>query len=114
MPFDGHTKDAEQAYELLSSRYEALISSKGHLFADAPYSDMTFATEGVHLISNPTGLYAKEPVVYQTLHELMLLADREVIIHSPYAVLNGYISISPLTPERTDLVAYEKLKDLKG
>lgn len=28
------------------------------------------------------------------------------------AVLNGYVSISPLTADRTDLVAYEKIKDL--
>lgn len=37
--------------------------------------------------------------------------DTTVDIH---AVLNGYISISPLTAEKTDLVAYERLKELKG
>jgi len=90
-PFSGNTKNSDQVYELLNRRYEALRSLNPHLFADASYSDMTFATEGVHLISNPTGLYAKEPIVFQTLCELMVLADREVIIHSPYAVLNGYM-----------------------
>ncbi|MBR6766716.1 MAG: phospholipase D family protein [Clostridia bacterium] len=89
--FAENSEDAGQTSELLNSRYETLCSSKAHLFTDQDFTEMTFPTEGVHLISNPTGLYAKEPVVFQTLYELMALADREVIIHSPYAVLNGYM-----------------------
>ncbi len=39
--------------------------------------------------------------------------DGEDITYDIHAVLNGYISVTPLTIEKTDLGAYEKIKDVR-
>ena len=46
-------------------------------------------TRGVWLVSNPTGIYAKQPVVLEQLCDLIAHARQDVIVHSPYAVLNN-------------------------
>lgn len=84
----------EKVYSELDARYQHIRSEKPGLFESPDYVSMTQETRGVYLISNPTGLYAKQPVVFKTLCELMKLAEDEVIIHSPYAVLNGYMADS--------------------
>ena len=43
------------------------------------------------LLSNPTGVYGKEPVLFYELSQLMKQAKDRVIIHTPYVVLNGYM-----------------------
>jgi len=78
-------------YSELSGRYLDLRTFKPLLFAEYDLAAATEPTRGVHLVTGPTGLYAKEPVVFQTLYELMMRAEEDVIIHSPYAVLNGYM-----------------------
>lgn len=73
----------------LTERYVALSTARPELFTPADYPSVTSATDGVFLIANPTHPYAKDPMVFETLTALMQQAQREVIIHSPYAVLNG-------------------------
>lgn len=86
------TGTCDKVWSELEERYRAIEKSKPELFEETDYAAMTAETRGVCLISNPTGLYAKEPVVFQTLIELMRKAEKEVVIHSPYAVLNGYMA----------------------
>lgn len=83
--------DYTHIYDELNARYELLLSEKPELFLPFDYTAVTKPTQGVWLIANPTGLYAKEPIVFHQLHELMKLANKDIIIHSPYAVLNGYM-----------------------
>ena len=52
---------------------------------------MTCETNKVTLLSNPTGIYGKKPVLFYELSELMKQAKERVIIHTPYVVLNGYM-----------------------
>jgi len=75
-------------YAEMNARYEALKASKPDLFAPADYPAMTLPTRGVWLVSNPTNIDAKEPVVFETLCALMDTAREEITIHSPYCVLN--------------------------
>lgn len=88
---DGAGEDLRDMYAHLNARYEKLVREQPGLFEKADYEAMTLPTKGVHLISNPTGLYAKEPVVFHTLYSLMKQAKSDVVIHSPYAVLNDYM-----------------------
>lgn len=81
-------------YDEMNTRYQSLISEKSDLFLPFDYTAITEPTQGVWLAANPTGLYAKEPIVFHQLYELMKLADKDIIIHSPYAVLNGYMQES--------------------
>lgn len=88
-PLDESRREA--VYQELSDRYADIRAAKPSLFEPYDYAAATEPTHGVWLISNPTTIYAKEPTVFQQLYELMLLAEHEVIIHSPYAVLNDYM-----------------------
>ena len=42
-------------------------------------------------MTNPTHCYAKEPVVFYTITELMLQAEREVRFHTPYIICNDWM-----------------------
>ncbi len=81
----------QKVYVSLEERYENLKAAKPELFAPYDYEKVTVPTQGVWLISNPTGIYAKEPVVFGQLTAMMNRATDNVVIHSPYAVLNGYM-----------------------
>ena len=74
----------------LRERYQRLSESRPELFAGADYEAMTLPTSGVWLVSNPINTDAKQPVVFSTLCALMERAKDDVVIHSPYAVLNDY------------------------
>ena len=47
--------------------------------------------DGVKLVTNPTGIYAKEPVVFYIISELMKGAGERVDLHTPYIVCNDYM-----------------------
>ena len=79
----------EEVYRQLRERLSRLKAEKPDLFAPADYAAMTDATRGVWLISNPTTVYAKRPAAFGQLCALMDTAREEIVIHSPYAVLNG-------------------------
>lgn len=55
------------------------------------YGSNTVPTGKITLVSNPTGIYGKEPVVFHTMSVLMKNAKRSVLIHTPYAVFNDYM-----------------------
>ena len=84
----------------LLSRCQRLRQERPDLFEDTNYSDMTEPTKGVWLLSNPTGVYAKRPVLFTTLCALMQTAQSEVVIHTPYAVLN-----TPMREALTEVAA---------
>lgn len=75
----------------LNTRYHNLKVEQGELFRDFGYIKRTYETEGIHLLTNPTHIYGKEPMVFYQLTELMKNAKERVIIHTPYAVFNKYM-----------------------
>lgn len=81
----------DAVYAMLRERLTALKEEKPDLFAPADYAAMTDATRGVWLISNPTGIYAKRPEAFAQLCALMETAQEGIVIHSPYAALNGWM-----------------------
>ncbi|MCI8416447.1 MAG: phospholipase D family protein [Lachnospiraceae bacterium] len=72
----------------LAERYEKLKRENPQLFETPDYQACTYETRGISLISNPTGIYGKEPRVFYELTERMKRAREQVIIHTPYAVCN--------------------------
>lgn len=73
----------------LEERYQYLQEQYADLFEKpCDYTALTCRTERVRLVCGPTGIYGKEPKVFHTITELMLHADRQVIIHTPYVVSN--------------------------
>lgn len=77
--------------ELLHQRYEKLLTDYADCFEKPDYLSNTVEAGKIQLISNPIHRYCKEPVVFYTLTELMKSAKKEVIVHSPYAVMNKYM-----------------------
>ena len=55
---------------------------------DSGYTDETFETEKIALVSNPIHTGSKEPVVWYQLGELMKNAKDRVKIHTPYIICN--------------------------
>lgn len=84
-------KKVKKQTDMLTERYLSLLSAYSECFETPDYEAVTVEAGKIQLISNPTTLYAKEPVVFYTLSELMKNAREEVIIHTPYAVFNSYM-----------------------
>lgn len=77
--------------EHLHDRYGYLLETYPEQFEPFDYEEATLTAGKITLISNPIGIYEKEPVVFYTLARLMEAAEEEVIIHTPYAVFNDYM-----------------------
>lgn len=71
----------EEEYKEYAAEYKERIF-------DSDYTDETFETEKITLVSNPIHTGAKEPVVWYTLGELMKNAKERVKIHTPYIICN--------------------------
>ncbi len=85
-------KDAiKEIREMLRNRYEEIVKNRPDLCQAFDYSTVTVEANKITLISNPTGLYEKEPVVFYELTELMKQAKERVFIHTPYAVCNQWM-----------------------
>ena len=78
----------DAVYDELRQRWADIRRDKPELFEPVDYLDFTEPTGGVWLVSNPTTIYAKQPGVFTQLATLMRRAEKDVVIHSPYAVLN--------------------------
>ena len=50
--------------DMLTKRYEKLKQENPGLFRDCDYGEMTCETNKVTLLSNPTGIYGKKPVLF--------------------------------------------------
>ena len=55
---------------------------------ETDYTDETFETEKITLVSNPIHTGSKEPVVWYQLGKLMKNAKNRVKIHTPYIICN--------------------------
>ena len=102
-------RKVKEAVEMLHDRYAALAASRPDLLDPPAESDSSRRAQAlsyyaantreagkITLVSNPTGIYGKEPVVFFTLTELMKHAREDVTIHTPYAVFNAYM-YDPMT-----------------
>lgn len=78
----------KEKLDFLKERYTYLKSEWPNIFGEYSYKEHTVETNKITLISNDTHIYGKEPKVFYTLTQLMKEADKEVVIHSPYAVFD--------------------------
>lgn len=86
-------KGVQSEVNVLKKRYAQIKRDKPELFVeDGHYDQITVPIKKATLVSNPKGIYGKEPEVWYQLKELMLNAKDKVIIHTPYAVLSSEMS----------------------
>lgn len=76
----------KKATEELKDLYDTMKVTHEDWFTKADYQSMTVETKQISLISNPTGLYAKEPQAFYSLCKLMECAEDSVCIHTPYII----------------------------
>lgn len=82
-------KGVKEELDSLKANYQVLKKEKPELFkTDDHYDKVTVPIKKATLISNPKGIYGKEPLVWYELQQLMLQAKERVVIHTPYAVLD--------------------------
>ncbi|MCI8514355.1 MAG: phospholipase D family protein [Lachnospiraceae bacterium] len=89
-------EDIRAERERLEERYDELRERRPDLFEPQgpgayDYEAVTCETDAIRLLSNPTTIYGKEPVVFYQLTELMKQAKDRVMIHTPYAVCSDYM-----------------------
>lgn len=97
-PKEGQKKKVAEACSLLKERYKTLSSQYPELFCEADpspalsyYQKATVPAGKITLVSNPTGIYGKEPVVFCTMARLIKEAKEQVNVHTPYAVFNDFM-----------------------
>jgi len=79
------------AGEELYDVYENMSAEYGDWFRSLDYESITVPVNHIELVSNPTNIFSKEPVVFYTVTELMLRAEEEVVFHTPYTICNEWM-----------------------
>lgn len=102
-------KKVKEARKAFVSLYGQIQKEQPDLFVDkVDYNAGTIPVNKITLVSNPIHIYSKEPQVWYTLEQLMLEAKEQVLIQSPYVVLNDSMYAS-LEKIGQDLDQYEVL-----
>lgn len=73
----------------LNQRYQKLQQQKW--FRPVDYKSITLPTKDIDIISNPIHCSIKEPIVFHTITEYMLQANKEVVFHTPYIIADKYM-----------------------
>lgn len=81
----------KSAEEELHSRYKELAKEHPDWLTAKDYTGETVEVKKMTLLSNPIHVYAKEPVVYYEMTELMKQADSKVLFHTPYIICNDWM-----------------------
>lgn len=81
-----------QAKDELRQRYERMQQEHPDWFLSDSYAAKTSPVRRISIVSNPTHIDVKEPVVYYTITELMKQAEEEVIFHTPYIIQNEFMT----------------------
>lgn len=81
----------KQAAQELHTIYSNMQQEYPDWFDTIDYYEKTSPVNHIQLISNPTTCYAKEPIVFYTITQLMQNANKEVIFHTPYIICNNWM-----------------------
>lgn len=89
--FKKHNSVSESRTEL-KKIYDNMLTEHPEWFSDIDYKKITTSADKITLISNPTGIYPKEPIVFYTITELMKNARQSVSFHTPYILCNDWMT----------------------
>lgn len=95
-------EEATQNYQTL---YADIKQERPELWSDSvDYEATTVAVNHIELVSNPINIMGKEPQVWYTLEQLMKDAKEQVLIQSPYVVMNDmmYDAFEEIGADLTD------------
>lgn len=73
----------------LEKRWGKVQKQYPQAYEEYSYEEHTVPIKKATLISGETGIYGKKPYVWNTLKELMAHAEKKVVFHTPYVVLDS-------------------------
>ncbi|MCD7738217.1 MAG: phospholipase D family protein [Lachnospiraceae bacterium] len=79
------------AGEELKKVYETLETENPDWLKSVDYESVTVPVNHIELVSNPTHTFAKEPVAFYEISELMAQAEESVVFHTPYIICNDWM-----------------------
>lgn len=85
----GKREQVQESIRKLEERYQTLKKKYPQCFEKYSYEEHTVPIKKASLISGETGIYGKKPIVWDTLKQLMENAEKKVVLHTPYAVLDS-------------------------
>lgn len=80
--------DVRKAGKELEERYAGMQEVYPLWFEPCDYVEKTIVTNQIRLLTNPIHCYAKEPVVFYAMTQLMGQAKTDVRFHTPYIICN--------------------------
>lgn len=89
--FTGKLLDAQKAGRELEERYALMQEKHPDWFEALDYGAVTMPVKKITILTNPTTIYAKEPLVYYKMSALMGSAKEEVRFHTPYIICNDWM-----------------------
>ena len=85
-------KKVQEERKFLTERYAELKAENPELFDGSwDYTEHTYEAGKISLLSNPTHIYGKEPVLFYELVQLMKQAKERVVFQTPYVVCNSWM-----------------------
>lgn len=85
-------ENVKEERRILKERYAVLQKEYPELFNGSwDYLEHTYEAGAIRLLSNPTHIYGKEPVLFYELTELMGQARERVLFQTPYVVCNDWM-----------------------
>lgn len=88
--FRGNPSVVKAGEELLTL-YEEAVQTHKDWFMPVDYNRSTVETNHIRLVANPTHTGVKQPVVYDTLTELMAQPGQKVFFHTPYILCSDWM-----------------------
>lgn len=103
--YKGKRKKIIKARQELKDIYRANIEKHPLLLEKYDYDKIIYEVNNISLLTNPIHVYAKEPIVFYSLAQLMGNAVEEVKIHTPYIICNDimYESLEAISKGATDV-----------
>lgn len=84
-------QDIGRAAREMEKRFQNLLKNNPEIKVRPDYRAMSFETDKITLLSNPTHVYSKEPTLFYALIQLMKSTDKEITIHTPYIICNDWM-----------------------
>lgn len=76
----------------LDGLYATMAQEHPDWLRPCDYTEKTFPANQIQLVTNPTHCYAKEPVVFYTITELMEKGQENIRFHTPYIICNRWMT----------------------
>jgi 5'-nucleotidase len=115
--FSTTPNNLEEAAKYLDEAYNYIIDNKLFDYSDLYNVNIPEEVKGIKITKQGDGYFSDafhqiDEITYTQYGELIADTCPDDMDRDTVAFGAGYISITPMTKERTDLVAFEKLKDI--